>query len=64
MENPANAAALDPNMKLKTNYQRKAQEEVKVSTQKCPNCKLDINKQEWREHFKICVLDQKWKDQK
>lgn len=32
--------------------------------QKCPNCKLDINKVEWREHFKICVLDSKWRDNK
>ena len=32
--------------------------------QKCPNCKQSINKSEWKEHFKICTLDSKWKEQK
>ena len=52
-------------MKIKTGYVRKTGEEtVKVDTQRCPNCKADIAKTEWQEHFKICVLDAKWKDNK
>lgn len=54
-------------MKIKQGYQRKPanQEEAKtLATQKCPNCKAEINKSEWREHFKICVLDSKWRDNK
>ena len=32
---------------------------------KCPNCKQDVIKAEWRDHFKICGMDSKaWKDQK
>jgi hypothetical protein len=63
---PQSALALDPNLKLKPNFVRKtvSVEESKLAIQKCPNCKQDISKSEWRDHFKICVLDQKWKDQK
>ncbi len=63
---PVEGSALDPDMKIKQGYVRKAnQDEQKtVGSQKCPNCKLDINKNEWREHFKICVLDSKWRDNK
>lgn len=62
---PQSAMALDPNLKLKTNYVKKPvvqNEEFKSQVQLCPNCKQDISKNEWRDHFKICVLDSKWKD--
>jgi hypothetical protein len=54
-------------MKIKQGYVRKtdAKEETKTaSTQKCPHCKAEINKAEWRAHFRVCVLDSKWKDNK
>ncbi len=60
-------SALDPDMKIRQNYQRKnaLEEESKTTgVQKCPNCKLDISKAEWKNHYKICVLDTKWKDNK
>jgi len=25
---------------------------------------MEINTNEWRDHFKICVLDSKWRDNK
>lgn len=57
--------ALDPDLKLKKNYVRKTEETTKNREyQKCPNCKQDILKSEWQQHFKICVLDSKWKEQK
>jgi hypothetical protein len=56
-------AALDPDLKVKKNYVRKTDEAAKsTGTQKCPNCKQDILKSEWQQHFKICVLDAKWKE--
>ena len=64
---PVSGHALDPDMKIKSGYVRKtdAKEEAKTtSTQKCPHCKADINKAEWRAHFRVCVLDSKWKDNK
>jgi acetyl-CoA carboxylase beta subunit len=53
-------------MKIKKNYIRKTQEEEvnRANYQKCPNCKQEILKTDWRNHFKICVMDSKWKDQK
>ena len=60
-------SALDPDMKIKQNYQRKPQQEEESKTtgvQKCPNCKMEVSKAEWKNHFKICVLDSKWKDNK
>lgn len=53
-------------MKIKQNYVRKIEPETTKMTevQKCPNCKADIPKTEWHEHFKICVLDAKWRDNK
>ena len=63
LNEPEPALALDPDMKIKTNHVRKTDDE-KNHIQKCPNCKQDINKLEWQNHFKICVLDKNWKDQK
>ena len=60
-------SALDPDMKIRNNYQRKnviEEESKSVGVQKCPNCKLEISKAEWKNHYKICVLDAKWKDNK
>lgn len=53
-------------MKIKKNYVRKPADEDanRANLQKCPNCKQDIQKTDWRNHFKICVMDSKWKDQK
>ena len=59
-------------MKVVKNYIRKAPgeeggaEEVQKSlgTQRCPNCKQLIEKAEWRKHFKVCVMDSKYKEEK
>ena len=59
-------------MKVVKNYVRKtvdeqAQEEAKKQSdgyQKCPNCKQLILKSEWRQHFKLCVMDPKSKEKK
>ena len=64
--------ALDPEMKIVKNYVRKADNDSVVpesskslvGAQKCPNCQKVIPKQEWRDHFKICMMDSKWKEQK
>jgi len=41
-------SALDPNMKIVTDYKRpKADEKKKTGTQKCPNCQQDIPIAEW-----------------
>ena len=61
-------SALDPEMKVVKNYVRKTADEangdaVKTEgTQKCPNCKSNILKSDWRQHFKFCVMDPKWKE--
>ena len=65
-------SALDPEMKVVKNYVRKtateqdetAKQVASEGTQKCPNCKQNILKSEWRQHFKLCVMDPKWKEQK
>ena len=57
-------------MKVVKNYVRKTvdesaeQQKQNEGTQKCPNCKQSILKSDWRQHFKICVMDPKWKEQK
>lgn len=57
-------------MRLKSNPSRAAGvragtvDEERGQIQKCPNCKQDISKAEWRAHFKVCVLEKNWKDQK
>ena len=65
------ASALDPTMKIKKNYVRNVTSGLNSSdpkkasaagTQKCPNCKAEILKSEWKSHFKICVMDGKWKE--
>jgi hypothetical protein len=70
-------SALDPDMKIKKNYVRKtagsdqpgasetsSKAAAQQGQQKCPNCKQNIPKSEWREHFKICTMDSQWKEQK
>ena len=74
MQQMPEGSALDPDMKIKKNYVRKTggpeqpgagETSTKaVGQQKCPNCKQNIAKSEWREHFKICTMDSKWKEQK
>ena len=56
-------SALDPNMKIVSDY-KKPNEKVSLGVQKCPNCKQEIAKTEWRQHFKICMMDSKWRDNK
>ena len=64
-------------MKIKKNYVRNVTNGLErtnssdpkkaasaAGTQKCPNCKAEILKSEWKSHFKICVMDGKWKEQK
>ena len=61
-------SALDPNMKVVKNYVRKEEatdsKQSIEGTQKCPNCKQNISKSDWRQHFKICIMDSKWKEEK
>ena len=64
--------ALDPDMKIVKNYKRQVDQDsvvpesnkAAVGMQKCQNCQKVIPKAEWREHFKICMMDSKWKEQK
>ena len=71
-DNLPKGSALDPEMKVVKNYVRKTADEIESeevkktteATQKCPNCKQNILKSEWRQHFKICISDPKWKEQK
>ena len=70
MQRQQTGTALDPEMKIKKNYARKTETQAsteagqKTQVQKCTKCKQNINKSEWKEHFKICNLDSKWKEQK
>ena len=71
-DNLPKGSALDPEMKVVKNYVRKTAEDAgnegevpkSEGTQKCPNCKSVIEKVEWRQHFKMCMLDPKWKEKK
>lgn len=58
-------AALDPDLKIKKNYVRKsdgADVAKETGKQRCPNCRQEILKSDWQEHFKLCVMDKKWKE--
>ena len=63
-------SALDPNMKVVKNYVRKPAEEAanvearNERTQICPRCKQSIYRSDWQQHFKMCVMDPKTKEQK
>jgi hypothetical protein len=62
-------AALDPDLKVKKNYVRKSNNQQdgadaakETGKQRCPNCRQEIQKSDWQEHFKLCVMDKKWKE--
>ncbi len=58
------STALDPQMKIKTNYQRKTEDKKTTGTQKCPKCQQEILISEWREHMRLELMDPKWLEEK
>jgi splicing factor 3A subunit 1 len=62
------STALDPEMKVKKNYQRESQETAaaaqQVPTQKCPKCQQDIPLAEWKEHMRLELMNPKWREEK
>jgi splicing factor 3A subunit 1 len=59
------STALDPEMKVKMNYQRQEeQKKAPVGTQKCPKCQQEIPINEWKEHMRLELMDPKWREEK
>jgi hypothetical protein len=62
------STALDPEMKIKKNYQRgggaAAEGEKQAGTQKCPRCQQEIPLSEWKEHMRLELMDPKWREEK
>jgi splicing factor 3A subunit 1 len=61
------ATALDPEMKIKKNYQRGGTEETKkqeTGTQRCPKCQQEIPIGEWKEHMRLELMDPKQREEK
>lgn len=61
------STALDSDMKIKKNYQRKDDKSgtsAPVGTQKCPKCQQEIPITEWKEHMRLELMDPKWREEK
>lgn len=58
--------ALEPEMKIKKNYQRKEEQQQNVAsgTQKCPKCQQEIPRTEWKEHMRLELMDPRWREEK
>ena len=57
-------SALDPEMKIRKNYQKKADEKKQTDTQKCPKCQQEILITEWKEHMRLELMDPKHRENK
>ena len=60
------STALDPEMKLKKNYQRSNEDSKKKDsgTQRCPKCQQEIPIGEWKEHMRLELMDPKQREEK
>lgn len=52
-------------MKIKKEAPKVAASETPaISTRKCPKCQQDIPVSEWQEHWKLELLNPKWREEK
>ena len=62
------STALDPEMKVKRNYQRGEEQQAPttpaVPSQKCPKCQQEIPVSEWKEHMRLELMNPKWREEK
>lgn len=58
------STALDPEMKIKKNYQRSTEEAKNGGTQRCPKCQQEIPIGEWKEHMRLEMMDPKHREEK
>jgi splicing factor 3A subunit 1 len=63
MEGVKEASAIEPGMKIVSNYQKRKRED-KEATQICPKCGKPIPLSQWTEHMRIELLDPKWREDK
>jgi splicing factor 3A subunit 1 len=59
------STALDPEMKVKKNYQRvEESKQATGGTQRCPKCQQEIPLAEWKEHMRLELMDPKWREER
>ena len=58
-----NESEIEPGMKIVKDY-KKGQTTLQVKFQTCPKCSRQIPESEWKQHLKIELLDQKWREAK
>ncbi len=61
------STALDPEMKVKKNYQREdsqQQQQAVVPSQRCPKCQQEVPIAEWKEHMRLELMNPKWREEK